>query len=118
MSAGLSVPRHATFGSHSFYRPATGAECGSPSEGVVGISASFGPGGPLGTLGLLWLMAGVHNALQLLKRAATHSETDFDAKSHCEQGKQHCGVWWCSTTTPAPPKVILISKFSFLMSVI
>ena len=24
MSAGLSVPRHATFGSHSFYRPATG----------------------------------------------------------------------------------------------
>ena len=53
-----------------------------------------------------------------LKRAATHSETDFDAKSHCEQGKQHCGVWWCSTTTPAPPKVISTSKISFLMSVI
>ena len=39
----------------------------------------------------------------VLKRAATHSETHFDAKSDCEQGKQHCGVWWCSTTTPAPP---------------
>ena len=56
-----------------------------------------------------WHLSGV------IKRAATHSETDFDAKSHCEQGKQHCGVWWCSTTTPVPPKVISMSKISYLM---
>ena len=57
----------------------------------------------------------IPTVLTVFKRAATHSETDFDAKSDCEQGKQHCGVWWCSTTTPVPPKVISMSKISYLV---
>ena len=57
----------------------------------------------------------VRGGQQRIKRAATHSETDFDAKSDCEQGKQYCGVWWCSTTTPVPPKVISMSKISYLV---